>query len=122
MAGLGVRLFTDEMISPRLAEALRARNYDVQSCEEAGRSRQEIPDDEQLLYATQTGRAILTFNATDFYRIEAEWKAAGQRHAGIILSPQIQDVGALLRYVMRHLDSVEPNVQTDTLLWLDTGR
>lgn len=38
MAGLGVRLYTDEMISPRLAEVLRQHGYDAESCQEAQRA------------------------------------------------------------------------------------
>ncbi len=51
MAGVGVRLFTDEMVDPRLALALRERGYDAESCLEAGRANQKIPDEAQLLYA-----------------------------------------------------------------------
>jgi hypothetical protein len=37
MAGLGVRLFTDEMISPDVAEQLQRSGYDVLSCQAAHR-------------------------------------------------------------------------------------
>ena len=60
MAGLGIRLYTDEMIDVRLARALRSRGYDVESCQDAGRSNQGIPDEEQLAYAAGLGRAIYT--------------------------------------------------------------
>ena len=69
MAGLGVRLFTDEMISSDVAAGLRLRGYDVESCEEAGRARQSISDDEQLAYATAAQRAIFSFNMGDFSRL-----------------------------------------------------
>ncbi|HEY7066332.1 MAG TPA: DUF5615 family PIN-like protein [Chloroflexota bacterium] len=121
MAGLGLRLFTDEMIPWRLAAALRQRGYDVLSCEEAGRANQQISDEDQLVFATQNGRAILSFNARDFVPLDAGWKATGRRHAGIILLAQVAAFGTLLRYVARHLDSVPPAVQEDLLIWLDTS-
>jgi len=118
MAGLGVRLFTDEMISPDVAVALRLRGYNAESCAEAERAGQEISDAEQLAYAAQHERAIVSFNIGDFSRIEAEWKAAGRVHHGIILSPEIRDTGTLMRRLAHHLDHVSPAQQYDTLLWL----
>ena len=120
MAGLGVRLFTDEHIFRHLAGALRSRGYDAESCQEAGRASQRIPDHRQLAYARRSGRAILTENVGDFLRLDAEWKAAGRKHAGIILIARtVSDFGELLRRVERHLNTYPPEVQHDTVLWLD---
>ena len=99
MAGLGVRLYTDEMIHPGLAAALRRLGYDVVSCDEAARGNQAISDDEQLAYAPQQGRAILTFNTCDFPLLDATWKAAGRTHAGILMATQMEGFGELLRRV-----------------------
>jgi hypothetical protein len=119
MAGLGIRLFTDEMIFPELASELRRRGYDAESCVEAGRSGQAISDEAQLVYATQQGRALLTFNKTDFLHLDQAWKAARRASAGIIVSPQIEDLGELLRRVVWHLDNYSPSAQADMLLWLN---
>jgi hypothetical protein len=121
MAGLGIRLYTDEMINPALAKELQQRGYDAESCQEAGRSNQGIEDTEQLSYAADQGRAILTFDAADYLSLDVEWKAAGQQHAGIILSPRVRDPGELLRRVLWHLDQYTPAQQWDTLLWLGPG-
>jgi len=121
MAGLGIRLYTDEMINPVLASALRRQGYDAESCHEAGRSRQGLSDEQQLAYAAQTGRAILTYDIGDYYGLEHDWKAAGRTHAGIILSPEIGELGELIRRVRSHLDRVEQSQQADTLLWLQSG-
>ncbi len=118
MAGLGITLYTDEDVHAPLAATLLRRGYDAVSCLEAGRSNQRIPDAEQLAYAVLHGRAILTFNATDFIQLDHDWKAAGRSHAGIIVAPRIDDLGELLRRVVRHLDIVSPELQRDTLLWL----
>jgi hypothetical protein len=121
MAGLGIRLYTDEMISPALARALRRAGYQAESCGEAGLSGQSIADAEQLDYATEHDRAILTFNVRDFIKLDQGYEAVDRRHAGIVLAPQIDDLGALLRYVQRHLDTIAPARQQNTLLWLDTS-
>jgi len=118
VAGLGIRLYSDEMISPRLAVVFRQHGYDAESCHEAQRARQKIPDEEQLEYATAHGRAVLTFNATDFYRLDIAWKAAGRAHYGIVLSVEVQDIGTLIRRAEHHLDTVSPAQQHDTIHWL----
>jgi hypothetical protein len=109
------------MIPPELARALRRQGYDAESCEEAGRADQGIADEDQLAYAARSGQAILTFNATDFCPLDAKWKGMSRAHQGIIVAPQISDLGTLLRYVVRHLDWYSPEAQADLLLWLDTS-
>jgi hypothetical protein len=118
MAGLGIALFTDEHLSPLLAEVLREHGYDAESCHEAGRANQSISDADQLSYATQAGRALLTFNISDFVQLDGEWKVLGQEHAGIIVSSEIVNFSLLLARVRRHLDLIAPEVQHNTLLWL----
>lgn len=39
-----IRLYTDEEVHPKLAQALRERGHDALSCHEAGRSNRRIPD------------------------------------------------------------------------------
>ena len=121
MAGLGIRLFTDEMIHTGLTVELGRRGYDAESCQDAGRSNQKVSDEDQLRYATRQGRAILSYNQRHFVPIDRQWKAAGRRHAGIILSPTNGDLGVLLRCVQQHLDNYSPAEQDDMLLWLDTS-
>jgi predicted nuclease of predicted toxin-antitoxin system len=121
LAGLGILLYTDEMIPWELARQLQRLGYDVLSCEAAGRSNQRISDENQLAYATQQDRAILTFNRDDFLALDRQWKAAGRSHAGIIVSVPISNIGHLLRCVARHLDTYTPETQKNVLLWLDTS-
>ncbi len=118
MAGLGIALYIDEDVHAALAGELRRRGYDVESCHEAGRGNRAIPDEEQLAYATEQGRAIITFNAADYILLDQEWKAVGLEHTGIVVSPKINDLGELLRRVTHHLDTTRPDTQRDTLLWL----
>lgn len=118
MAGLGISLYTDEMIYSRLAETLRMRGYDATSCHEASRADQGISDDDQLAYAAMAGRTILTANARDFAPMDTRWKNARQTHAGIIVFTGIYDFSSLLRRVSTHLNMTSPETQHDTLLWL----
>ncbi len=119
MAGVGLRLYTDENIDPELARVLSRRGYDAESCHEASRANRGIADEVQLAYAAWHGRAILTFNYLDFLHLGAAWKRRGRQHAGIIISHELADIGELLRRVQRHLDTYPPDVQHNTLLWLD---
>src|SRR4051812_44493949 len=121
MAGLGIHLYTDEMIPGRIAATLRQRGYDVVSCHDVGRANRAIPDEDQLGYAAQDGRAILSFNMVDYVPLDSRWKAAGRQHSGIVVSPAIDDFRRLLRCVQRHLDTYSPEAQADLLLWLDTS-
>ena len=106
------------MIDPALATVLRQRGYDAESCREAHRHNQKIPDEDQLDYAASQRRAILTFNVGDFYQREADWKAASRAHYGIIVSSEVTELGTLLRLVQEHLDACTPAMQNDNLLWL----
>jgi uncharacterized protein DUF5615 len=121
VAGLGIRLYLDEMFSGRVALALRRQGYDIESCYDAGLGGQRVSDDQRLAFAAQQGRAILTCNARDFVPLDRRYKADGREHAGILLSPWIDDLGEIIRCVQRHLDEVRPETQWNTLLWLDSS-
>jgi len=118
MAGLGVKLYTDEHIDPALAVQLRQVGYDTQSTQEAGLANQNVGDEDQLIYAAGQGRALLTFNIADFIDLDREWKASGRAHAGIIVSAEITNFAELFRRVKLHLDTYPPTVQDNIWLWL----
>lgn len=119
MAGLGITLLSDEHIYPDLAIALRRRGYDAISCQEAGLVSRRVSDAEQLHHATRQGRAILTYDAGDFIRLDRSWKAEGRQHAGIIVvSRSVNTLSQLLARVIVHLDTISRETQHNTLLWL----
>ena len=97
-----IRLYLDEHVPEQLAPYLRRRSYDVQTTSQAGRASQKVDDEEQLRFATREGRVILMFNHRDFAPLDAEWKARGHQHAGIIMSPRLEP-GQLCRRVEAHL-------------------
>lgn len=110
--------FTDEHIHHRLAAVLRERGFDALSCQEAGRHNQGIDDEDQLAYAAEQGRAILTFNSVDFVPLDLLWKQMGRTHAGIIVAPALRDFSRLLQRVELHLTRYSRQEHENTLLWL----
>jgi predicted nuclease of predicted toxin-antitoxin system len=113
-----MKLYTDEDVNPIIATHLRRNGYDALSAHDAGRANQRIPDDEQLEYATQQGRAIFTFNVADYIELDIQWKAESKVHCGIIVSKRIENIGELIRSLKHHIDTVPLEVQNNLLLWL----
>lgn len=62
MAGLGVRVYTDEDVHARLASELRRHGYDAVSCQERSNDNQGLEDAWHLSYAANEGRAIVVHN------------------------------------------------------------
>lgn len=80
-------LLLDEDVRPMLGDILRQRGYDAVHVLEA--SRGGISDREQLEYATELGRAILTLNIRDYLILDAMYCSQGIEHAGILVSDQV---------------------------------
>jgi hypothetical protein len=72
--------YADEQFPLPIVRRLRARGHDVLTVQEAGRSNQEIPDEQVLADATALNRAVLTLNRKDFKRLHR----LQPDHAGII--------------------------------------
>ena len=77
-------LLLDEMFSDTIAQQLRAKGHDVQAVV-ADPSLVSLPDDQILSRAAATGRALVTANIKDFMPLDAQYRAAEQAHAGLIL-------------------------------------
>lgn len=82
-----IKLYLDEDVDTLLAKVIRDRGYDVLSTHEANMHKSN--DYQQIDFATSQGRAILTHNVRDFYRIAKEYAKINKPHAGIILSLQL---------------------------------
>ncbi len=80
-----MKLYLDEDLSPRIAERLRQRGIDAVSAFEAGHVQRS--DREQLLYAAQEGRGLVTRNVRHFVLLAQEAIRRQEPHAGIILCP-----------------------------------
>lgn len=103
-----LRLYHDEDSSHAAGvRALRAAGFDSVTAPEArmlGRS-----DIEQLEFAVGQRRVMYSRNTRDFCRLDAEWKAAGRTHFGIIVcTTQSLPIGVELR-AMQALAAVYPH-------------
>jgi hypothetical protein len=78
-----VRLLLDEMLSPDIAEALRARGHDVQAI--AASEQAELDDPEVLDIARAQQRAVVTNNVRDFRPLHtAAVQPGGAGHYGMV--------------------------------------
>ena len=111
-----IRLFLDEHIDVRLAVYLEARGYDVLTTVGAGRAGQQISDEEQLAFAAESGRVILTRDYDDFPNLDAEWKTQQKEHAGILLCPPLS-LGQMCSRVEAHLQRYTAEQHHNLLLW-----
>ena len=95
-----------------MAETLREDNFDVIHVREVERA--GLADSDQLDYAAQNGRAILTHNAKDFVLLATTAFFEEYFHAGIIISPQLQK-GELIRQTLNLLHSLSAEEIQNTL-------
>lgn len=77
-------ILLDEMFSGIIAEQLRAKGHDAQAVV-TDPAYISLPDDQVLTGAAAAGRALVTANIKDFVPLDAQYRAAGQTHAGLIL-------------------------------------
>jgi Domain of unknown function (DUF5615) len=84
-------LYADENFPGPVVAALRAAGHDVLTAYADGRANLGIGDPDVLARATALGRAVLTHNRTDYFRLHK----AGAVHAGIIACKADLDFPAL---------------------------
>ena len=94
-------LYLDEdTIKKGLVQALRNAAIDVTTAAEENKL--GFSDEEQLVYATNQGRVIYTFNVKDFCLLHSVFLLNNSNHAGIILgSQQRYSIGQQLRGILR---------------------
>lgn len=104
LEALKIRLYLDRHIMKRLALDLRNDGFNVLTTEEA--QLDFASDEDQLSFATQQNRAIVTFNIRDFAPLHATWQTQGRVHSGIIVSQQLgrRQYHLLLTRMKRLLD------------------
>ena len=96
------RVLIDEDVHLILAEAIRKRGFDAIHVNEL--ERDSLPDHEQLAFAVEQRRCILTFNVADFVILHSEYIQADKEHFGILVSRQ-RPIGAILRITLGFLQS-----------------
>lgn len=115
-----IELYLDEdTINQALINALRSRNIDLLTVQEA--KRLGVPDQKQLDYAASLNRTLFTFNTRDFVKLHTEYLAAGRHHAGIIVSDQLQ-VGVIVRRLLKLLNARSAADMQDWLEYLGNWR
>lgn len=98
-----MRFYLDEHVPPVLADMLRSRGHDGLTTLSAGKT--GSTDEEQLRFATDGNRVLVTFDRQDFLTLSQRWAAERRRHSGIIVSKQLPAsvvFRQLLRLIARH--------------------
>jgi hypothetical protein len=82
-----LKLLLDEMFSPAIARALRARGHDVEAVKEHS-DWEGLPDPDLVALARREQRAIVTANLRDFRPLHVELITRGSAgHAGFVFVP-----------------------------------
>ncbi|NJL62505.1 MAG: DUF5615 family PIN-like protein [Methylacidiphilales bacterium] len=84
MSSLFIRLYLDEDVSVLVADLLNARGFDALTVRDA--KQLQASDEEQLLYAVNQQRALVTHNRSDFEALIQSYFSTGQKHYGVILA------------------------------------
>jgi Domain of unknown function (DUF5615) len=108
-----MRFFLDEDSADVIAEIARRAGVDIVSVRELGRD--GLTDEEQLRYAGQNGRCVITRNRGDFARLSRRFEAEGLPHVGVALVPKSLRgeafsavAAAIIRFDAEHPDGVPP--------------
>jgi hypothetical protein len=80
-------LYADENVPLPLVVVLRDLGHDILTVHEAGQGNKRIADPAVVAFAHALGRAVLTFNRSDFIRLHHQDDA----HSGIIVCRQHPD-------------------------------
>jgi hypothetical protein len=108
---LRIRFHLDENVTPAVAIALRHRNIDVTTTNDAGLA--GASDHSQLSFATTSGRVIITHD-DDFLRLHA----AGAGHAGIVFCLEYRIIGELVRGLALIHDVLRPDEMCSRIEYL----
>ena len=104
-----------------LLNALRQRGLDVSSSRELALL--QCSDEKQLAWASEQGRAIYTYNASDFCHLHSEFIRHGRHHAGIIIGDQqVLSIGEETRRLLKISDARTVADMRDNLEFLSNWR
>lgn len=80
-----MKLYLDEDISPKVSAILRKKRIDAVSAHETGML--EASDEQQLSFAADNGRTMVTRNRDDFITLTVQFFEALKPHKGLIIVP-----------------------------------
>lgn len=109
-----LRYYFDEHIDVAIAVQLLARGIDVLTAQAVGRAGQKIPDSQQLAYATQLDRVIVTEDR-DFVALAH----TPVPHAGVILLQRALSIGQSVEYLELMAQVTAPDEVRDRLIYCD---
>lgn len=107
MTQLFIELYLDEDVSILVADLLRGRGFVAITTHDAGQL--QSSDLEQLAYAVNQHKTILTHNRADFEALAQQYTDKNQTHYGIILTvryPPYELVRRLMR-ILNHITADE---------------
>lgn len=107
-----LRYYLDEHMRPAIAEQLRAHGIDVVTTAEAGRAHHGLADEDQLRFAAESQRVLVTEDS-DFVRLAA----TQQPHAGIVYFPIQLSIGACIAYLELLALTTQPDEMRNQLLY-----
>lgn len=110
-----MRLYLDENVPVPLATALAGHGIDCLTTRDAGNRGHS--DSEQLAFATQEQRSLVTFNCKDFLPLATHWQEIGRSHAGMILSKELPLPELIRRFRHLAIHCRDRNLR-DTIIWL----
>src|SRR5437588_10067868 len=115
-----VRLYLDEDAMRRsFVFGLRARNVDALTAADADVVNRS--DEYHLTAAAAAGRALFTYNTSDYCSLHQDWMSVERNHAGIIVARQQQySVSEELRRVMRLLSRYNAEQMQNRLEFLSS--
>jgi len=109
-----LRYYFDEHMKSVIARQLRLRGIDVLTAQEAGRAGQEIPDPDQLAYATSLGRVTVTRD--HHFEVLAY---THRPHAGIIRLQKEDSIGRYVEFLEYAARVFEPEDMRNQLEYYD---
>ncbi len=94
-------LYIDEdAMSRALVYGLRIRGVDVTTVLDAGLKGED--DEPQLIFATEKGRVLFSYNVGHFCRLHSLFLQQGRQHSGIIVVQRLKmSIGQQIRGLMR---------------------
>ena len=110
-----IKLFLDEDVHATLGTILQKRGFDVVHAQES--DRKGSSDSEQLKYAVQQKRCLMTFNVKDYVLLHNEYVQLEKEHWGIIVSKQLP-IGEILRRILNVFQSHSQKSMKNRLLFL----
>lgn len=117
-----IRLYLDEnAMDSGLVQALRSQGIDVTTVQDA--QRRGDADEQQLVYATEQGRVIYSYNIKDFMVLHIRFLEHGQSHAGIALAHERDyGIGEQARRLLRITEALSAEEMRNQLVYLSSWR